>query len=131
MSGAMDGDANFAQRWWAHNRERSNFEDKLLDLGDDGFDFDRCGTDSYDSSIEIYGVPEACRLNEAQQRLLHDSGFDRAFVNHVDGVTETHYAWRAPFESAAGWRRRRTDAGWVFSSWSHALRSGMTVDPEL
>lgn len=119
----------FADEWWAHNRRLDVFEDHLLCAGDEGFDFERTWTDSYDSSVEIGGVPPAARLNEAQQRLLAACGFLIAFVNHRDG-TETHYALREL--PSKGWRRKRTDTGFVVSSWPEGVSmTNITVDPNL
>lgn len=119
----------FAEEWWALNRRHDIFEDHLLCAGDEGFDFGRTWTDDYDSSVEIGEVPPAARLNEAQQRLLADCGFLIAFVNHSDG-TETHYNLREV--PTQGWRRKRTETGFVVSSWpENVQRTNITVDPDL
>jgi hypothetical protein len=127
----------FADSWWTHQYRRSAFEDHLLYLGDEGFDFEKTWTDDYDSSVELGGVPPAVRLNETQQQFLFDCGFQIAFVNHSDGV-ETHYSLKNP---SLGWRRKRTEKGFVISYWPEGWKGGacdkwietgyMTVDPNL
>lgn len=102
----------FAASWWAYRHRHDAFEDHLLCAGDEGFDFTGTRTDDYDLSVEVDGVPSGARLNEAQHRLLAACGFLTAFVNHKDGV-ETHYNLRG--EPTQGWRRKRTDNGFVIS----------------
>lgn len=88
--------SGFARSWWEQNRRLSNFEDHILFLGDDGFDFNGTGTDSYDASVEVYGVtPLDYLLNEHQQRLIFESGFLACFVNYDSGPGR-HYRWERP-----------------------------------
>lgn len=90
----------------AYHSAESRFTDELLDLADDedAFDYDRVGGDSYDGSIEIYGVANDVRLNEKQQKLIFDAGFIRCWLNHKDGM-ETYYSWGKEFRAGDGHRK--------------------------
>lgn len=74
-------------------------------LADAGVVFSRIGWDSYDASVEMHGVPADYRLSVEAQRAIHDAGFVKAYVNHVD-KWETHYGFRPceEFTEAKGWR---------------------------
>jgi hypothetical protein len=87
----------YANLMFAYHSAESAFEDALLEAaGDepaqDAFVYGRIGGDYYDESIELYDVGNDVRLNDAQQRLLHESGFTRVWLNHKDGM-ETYYYW--------------------------------------
>jgi hypothetical protein len=94
----------------------SNFSEILLDLADEGFDWSHLGTDNYDSSLELYDVPNDSRLNEKQQKFIYDNDFSTCYVNHKNGI-ETHYNWSRPFKVSKGWRRERTEEGFNVSYW--------------
>lgn len=88
-----------AQQWFDVMEIESRIEDGILDAGLE--DFDKIGGDWYDNSIEIYGVENDTRLNEATKRfLLEECGFSKVYVNHKDG-RETHYS----SVNEPGWRR--------------------------
>ncbi len=78
----------FAENWWEFNRKLMTFEDHLLCLGDEGFDFDRVWTDSYDLSLEIGKVPIGIKLNEAQKELIRNCGFLCVFINYDNAPYE-------------------------------------------
>ena len=80
----------FADSWWDHRRRLDAFEDHLLYAGDEGFDFEKTWTDSYDSSIEIGKVPPGTILNAAQQALLAACGFRKVYVNYSDGTEKVY-----------------------------------------
>ena len=80
--------SGFAEAWWEFNWTLDNFEDHLLCLGDEGFDFDKVWTDSYDLSLEIGNVPTGIKLNDAQKQLIKDCGFLCVFVNYDKGPCE-------------------------------------------
>jgi len=91
----------FAEVAFEMQYAQAHFEDALVDAGID--DFTELGWDDYDCSLEIYGVPDNVRLNEAQQKLIFDAGFATVYVNHKDG-SETHYNWhRQEFKADRGW----------------------------
>lgn len=80
-------------------------------LKDKGVQFTETSYDSYDNSMELYGVPPDYRLTpEVVDFILKDEGFGIAFVNHTDGW-ETHYTHKYP----NGWRvshpHKRRDLG--------------------
>jgi hypothetical protein len=94
---------------FAYHAAQSGFEDALIEAaGDeaaqDAWDYARIGGDYYDESIEIYGVANDARLNEAQQRLVFDAGFSRIWLNHKDEM-ETYYAWGREFAPIEGHRK--------------------------
>lgn len=92
---------SLAERLFDGGSARSEMEDQLEDAG---VTLDRLGYDSYDCSLEIYGVPATQRLSEAAQRAVHAAGFAKVYVNH-DDKWETHYGFRdAEFKVAKGWR---------------------------
>ena len=86
-----------------------------------GVPFAGLGWDDYDCSVEIDGVPAGYRLSEEAQRVVHEAGFLKAYVNHEDRW-ETHYNFPLDklFKASGGWRvsypRKREDEGgkiWV------------------
>ncbi len=95
----------FSEQMFDYHRAESDFTDKLCDAG--WGEYATIGGDYYDCSIEFYKVENDERMPEAAQRILHEAGFFRAFVNHKDGW-ETHYNWnpKEPFKASRGWRRR-------------------------
>lgn len=54
--------------------------------------------DRYDNSLELHDVVNEARLDRAAQKIIHDAGFSRIYLNHKDGW-ETHYFW----DSATEW----------------------------
>lgn len=120
--------AGFADAWWYFQRRKYAFNDHLLCMGDEGFDYVDVSTDDYDSSIEINKAAPDARLNEAQQEFLWKCGFSRAFVNHTDGI-ETHYTWKADaFVPHRGWRRRhREGGGFDINYWPEGWNSPSTA----
>ena len=94
----------FAEAMFAYWEAKSNFEDALADAGFSAFE--KIGGDDYDNSIEFIRVANDARLTEHQQRIVRDAGFNKAYVNHLNGW-ETHYSWTEPeFKADRGWRRR-------------------------
>ena len=90
-------------------------------LDEAGVKRSRIGWDSYDQSIELYGVAADYRLSIEAQKAIHGAGFTQAYVNHVD-EWETHYRFKPdePFAESKGWRvsyphkRSGTETGiWV------------------
>jgi hypothetical protein len=62
------------------------------------------GWDYYDYSLEIHKAPSDYRLSVEAQRAIHDAGFSKVYVNHVD-KWETHYTFPAgEFVAQEGWR---------------------------
>jgi hypothetical protein len=85
--------APFAQIAFALQQAEHDFEEAVFEAaGDSGFDFSKINWDSYDSSIEFYGVKPDARMNDAVQKVVFDAGFGKAYVNHTDGW-ETHYGF--------------------------------------
>ncbi len=84
----------FGDLFFEYVRAKSRFEDELIESSnnEDDFDYERIGGDDYDASIELYGVGNHVRLNARQQRLCHEAGFTRCWLNHKDGM-ETFYYW--------------------------------------
>lgn len=85
--------STLAEDFWAAQRIANLAEEKIGDmldeiLGADGWqDFD---TDSYDMSIEIYGVSPKLELSDGVQATLRDAGFARCWTHvtrerHKDG----------------------------------------------
>lgn len=70
-------------------------------LANAGFEADKIGHDSYDSSVEFYRIDNEVRLTEKQQKIIWDAGFCIAYVNHKDGW-ETHY-----HHNSKPWRKRQ------------------------
>jgi hypothetical protein len=81
----------------------SALEERLVEAG---VEFERLSWDWYDCSLEIYGVTEADRLSDAAQKVVHDAGFAKVYVNHVGkDHWETHYTFKtAEFAPVKGWR---------------------------
>lgn len=98
--------SGFAEAWWDFQRIKSDFEDGLREFFlAAAAGYERIGTDSYDCSIEIYGVSNDFRLSDESQRFIEGAGFAKCYVNHQDGW-ETHYTWKTPFAAVSGWRVR-------------------------
>jgi hypothetical protein len=108
---------NFLKAATAYKYAESEFSEKLLDLADEEFDWCHLGYDDYDSSLELYDVPDDAKLNEAQQKFIYDNGFLCCYVNHKNKI-ETHYNWSyKKFKPSGGWRRERTATGFTISYW--------------
>ena len=111
------------------------FEHKLIEA-DDKFDYSKLGWDSYDCSLEIYGVHPDYRMSEAVQKVISGEGFIVCYVNHTDGW-ETHYGFTKNLPDK-GWRRKRTEKGFEISEWPEGwkgyenwLKTGyMTIVPD-
>lgn len=105
----------FAEAAFKFSWIKSAFEDKLNEvLG--GGDYEDIGWDSYDCSLEICKVSNDIRLSIEAQKFIFDSGFSKVYVNHND-EWETHYGWGAEFKPQRGWRRKRTEKGFLISYW--------------
>lgn len=93
---------SLAERMFDGDKAASLLENRLLEAG---LDFDRIRWDSYDGSLELDNVANEVRLSEAQQKLIHDSGFGKVYVNHQD-KWETHYILgsKGEFKAIEGWR---------------------------
>lgn len=115
----------FADAMFIYHREETEFEDALCKVG--FADFTRIGGDSYDDSVEFYGVGDDIRLTPEQQKIVYDAGFCKCYVNHND-KSETHYHWTleeikamaagADFIPKRGWRRKRKDGGgFIINYW--------------
>lgn len=113
---------------------KNAFEDRLQELLAP-FDYDEIGWDSYDGSLEICKVHDDARLSIEAQKFIAESGFSKVYVNHLDGW-ETHYGWGAEFKPQRGWRRKRTEKGFMISYWPEGLPMGwkdtgyMTIVPD-
>lgn len=116
MSEVIRGDtpspSSFAERWWDHLQAMDNVEDKLLEFGCS--EFEKLGTDNYDSSLEIYGAANEIRLSEEAQQYIVGLGFAKVYVNHLDGW-ETHYSFYGKIIPVRGWRRKQGDGVWLIS----------------
>ncbi len=89
---------SIADIWWEGARAKARLEDALYEAG---VQFEKIGTDDYDSSLEIYDAPPEQRLTAEQQKIIFDAGFLQVFMNHTD-KWETHYgAHKYPSD---GWR---------------------------
>ena len=86
-----------SERLFAGTSAESELEDALSDTG---LEFERLGWDDYDNSLEIYGVPSACRLSDAARKIIQEAGFAVCYLNHVD-KWETHYRMNS---DKSGWR---------------------------
>lgn len=64
--------------------------------------FTSIGLDSYDCSIELYGVPAEWRMSADVQKAIRDMGFGKAYFNH-DDKWETHYTFNGD-KPVDGWR---------------------------
>jgi hypothetical protein len=100
-----------AERLFAGSSAESELDDKLYNLG---ITYEKLGWDSYDGSLEIYGVPPDDRLSPEAVAAIFDCGFIKIYVNHTDRW-ETHYSSRA----STGWRvsyphKRDTDDGHIW-----------------
>lgn len=85
----------FAELLFAAGLAESRFTDAIIEAaGDedaqDAWEYERITGDDYDESIEFRGVGNDVRLNDLQQRLIFEAGFNRCWLNHKDG-TETFY----------------------------------------
>lgn len=91
-----------SERLFDSGHAESELEDLLTDAG---VEFERLGWDSYDWSVEIYGVAPDARLSVDAQKVLYKAGFAKAYVNHTD-KWETHYRFKfdEPFAESKGWR---------------------------
>jgi hypothetical protein len=101
----------YAEIVHAQKRAECQFDDGLLDCDPASpIDWMHTGTDEYDNSVELHGVPNECRLSEKQQRYLFDAGFSQCWLNHCDGW-ETFYRFSdlGSFSESIG--RRALKAG--------------------
>lgn len=80
---------------------QSVIEDELIALD---IQFEDTSYDNYDNSMELYDVPNECRLSVEAQKLLFDAGFSKIYLNHND-KWETHYTFQlGEFREVKGWR---------------------------
>lgn len=70
-------------------------------LEESGLEFENTKFDWYDRSLEILGVANGARMNEAIRNILINDDFNIVFFNHLDGW-ETHYGKSSDFRN--GWR---------------------------
>jgi hypothetical protein len=89
----------FADIYHEYRQAESDFEDKLLSLGVP--DWSTIGADDYDSSIELYEVPNDVTLTIEVLQFLSENGFDRCYLNHKNGW-QTHYSDMP--KNPKGWR---------------------------
>jgi hypothetical protein len=100
----MSEEKSLAERMFDGTFAEGELEEKLLDAGLD-FLVD-LRWDYYDGSLEIDSAPNDFRLSPEVQKIIFDSGFGMAYVNHED-KTETHYTWNCrEFKPVEGWRTR-------------------------
>lgn len=94
--------SNLADRLFGQSHAEGELEDMLSNAG---VEFERLGWDSYDCSVEIYGVAPEFRLSDEVQRQIYEAGFAKAYVNHTD-KWETHYSFTRSkkFRPVKGWR---------------------------
>jgi hypothetical protein len=99
----------FANLAFDYSTAQYLFEEELDKLG---INYDKIGWDYYDSSLEIYGAVDDCRLSTAAQEFIFNEGFMKIFVNHLNGW-QTHYCFdhNLPFSPVNGWRRKRCPDG--------------------
>lgn len=91
----------FAERLFDGSSAECELEDKLDSVG---ILFERLSWDSYDCSLEIKEVPVHYRLSSEAQEVIHQAGFSKVYVNHIDGW-ETHYSFSGgEFKAKDGWR---------------------------
>ena len=95
-----DKKPTIADRMFDGSEAQGDLETKLLKAG---ALFERLGSDWYDCSVELYGVPATHRLSIEAQRVIHAAGFAKAYVNHED-KWETHYSFKPEFAESKGWR---------------------------
>lgn len=94
--------SNLAGRLFSGNKKAEGELKRRVSAA--GIPFEHLGWDGYDCSVEIYGVPADYRLSADEQRMIHEAGFAKAYVNHTDHW-ETHYNFRGKdFVSVKGWR---------------------------
>lgn len=75
-----------------HIALEQEIDEKMIEFG---LSWERNGYDSYDSSIEFYGVAPESRLSKEAQDYLSSMGFGRAWLNHKDNM-ETYYGFPIP-----------------------------------
>lgn len=98
---------SLAERLFKSEAKRPRAQDELeRRLASASIPFKSIGWDYYDGSLELHGVPAEYRLPIDAQRVIHEAGFVKAYVNHEDRW-ETHYTFhpREPFKKESkGWR---------------------------
>jgi hypothetical protein len=119
--------SGFAGKAFAFLVEQSEFEDALSELLGEQNEYEKIGWDYYDSSLEIYGLTDACRLSDEAQRFISGQGFVKVYLNHLNGW-ETHYTWNLPFEAVSGWRRKRTQDGFEINYWPKAWNTPVALE---
>lgn len=73
-------------------------------LDDAGCEYEKLGWDHYDCSLELHGCAPDFRLPLDAQKVVHDAGFAKCYVNHTD-KWETHYSFSGKeFKESKGWR---------------------------
>jgi hypothetical protein len=109
-----------SKEWLELELSRYNFE-RFKDIG----------ADSYDGSIEFYDVADDDRLSEGAQKFLHNEGFTRAYLNHLNGI-ETVYSLLADPINYRSWRvdRTRLLMSYLPESWK-GYSNGYTVKEDL
>lgn len=99
----------FAEIAFDFQEHLGDFENTLLETGDNNFDFSYLLFDDYDCSMTILSVPNNARLNYLQQQHIFNNGFLRTYLKHNDGW-QTHYKFtndkKYPID---GWRVKYAD----------------------
>lgn len=93
---------SIAQRMFDGFFAESSLED-AIDAA--GCEYEKLGWDYYDCSLELHGCAPGFRLPLEAQKIIHDAGFFKCYVNHTD-KWETHYGFKPnePFQESKGWR---------------------------
>lgn len=102
----VDKPKDFFESYEEHLSFEHDIDDKMLECG---LDWERNGYDSYDASIEFYGVEPEGRLNQKAHDYLSAMGFRRAWLNHKDNM-ETYYGFPIPSLNVEAKESRRPSA---------------------
>lgn len=110
-----------AQRLFDATHAKAEIEESLT------IEYEELGWDPYDESLEIYGVAPDIRLDGPQLQAIHEAGFHKVYVNHID-KWETHYTFAAD-GSTRPWRvsypHKRGDGGTI---WVEEFPPGWPAD---
>lgn len=93
---------DYAEIFFEYDQAEGEFTGRLADLG---VTFDSLSWDKYDSSLELRGVPNDCRLESDASNFIFNSGFIKIYLYH-------HNNWQTHYSSEAGYkpfRKRHVD----------------------
>ena len=92
---------NISDRIFNGERAKADLEDELWEAG---VQFEEASYDDYDYSCELFDVAEDYRLSSEAQKILHEAGFAKVYLNHID-KWETHYTFEpGEYKEIKGWR---------------------------